>query len=156
MSHSSESRSPESVFRAGDMADLHALMTWVSRACNEAGIDGESAFAVRLAVEEAFTNIMEHGYGGRGGPVSIAFEIDARRVQVVMLDEAAPFDPADAPPADLDAALEDRLPGGLGWHLVHQVMDEVRHQALLKPGNVLTLIKRLPASAPAAQGEGKQ
>ena len=149
------SQSPDGVFRAGEMSDLHALMTWVSRACNDAGIDGESAFAVRLAVEEAFTNVMEHGYGGNGGPVSIAIEFGPGKVQVVMLDEAAPFDPAEAPPADLDAALEDRLPGGLGWHLVHQVMDEVRHQALAR-GNVLTLIKRLPATTPAAQGEGNQ
>lgn len=150
------SRSPDTVFKAGAISDLHALMTWVARACGDAGIDGEAAFAVRLAVEEAFTNVMEHGYGGRGGPVSIAFEADARQVQVVMLDEADAFDPAGAPPADTESALEDRLPGGLGWHLVHQVMDEVRHQPLSGRGNVLTLIKRLPATAPAAQGEGNQ
>ena len=149
------SQSPDGVFRTCGMPDLHALMTWVSRRCNDAGIDGESAFAVRLAVEEAFTNVMEHGYGGNGGPVSIAIEFDPRKVQVVMLDEAAPFDPADAPPADLDATLEDRLPGGLGWHLVHQVMDEVLHRALAR-GNVVTLIKRLPATGAAAQGERNQ
>src|SRR5690606_24989564 len=110
-------------FRATAMADLHGLMAFVDRACEEAGVGGEVAFAVRLAVEEAFTNIMEHGYGGDGGPVTVAIDAGAQGVCVVLRDEAPVFDPLHAPAPDLDAALEEREPGGLGWHLVRQVMD---------------------------------
>ena len=132
------------------MSDLHALAEFVARACAEARVGEEAAFAVRLGVEEAFTNIMEHGYRGKGGPVAVAIEADAHGVRVVLRDEAIAFDPVDAPAADLDAALEEREPGGLGWHLVRQVMDEVHHQPIAPRGNVLTLVKRLPAPAPGA------
>lgn len=140
----------DAVFRATAMADLHALADFIGRACEDARVGEEAAFAVRLAVEEAFTNIMEHGYGGKGGPVAVAVEADAQRVRVVLRDEAIAFDPVDAPAADLDAALEAREPGGLGWHLVRQVMDEVHHQPIAPRGNVLTLVKRLPVAAPGA------
>lgn len=136
-----------SEFRATAMADLHALAAFVDAACAEAGVGEDVAFAVRLAVEEAFTNIMEHGYGGDGGPVTVALDADARRVRVVLRDEAPVFDPLDAPAPDLDAALEEREPGGLGWHLVHLVMDAVEHEPATPRGNVLTLTKRLPAAA---------
>ena len=138
-----------SVFHARAMSDLHALAEFLGRACTEAAVGDDAAFAVRLAVEEAFTNIMEHGYRGNGGPVAVAIDADADRVRVVLRDEAIAFDPVDAPAADLDAALEEREPGGLGWHLVRQVMDEVRHQPVVPRGNMLTLIKRLPGAAAA-------
>ena len=134
-------------FRAAAMADLHALMAFVDRVCDEARVDADAAFAVRLAVEEAFTNIMEHGYRGEGGPVAVSIDAGAQSVRVVLRDEAPAFDPVDAPAPDLDAALEERDPGGLGWHLVRQVMDQVEHQAATPRGNVLTLTKRLPAAA---------
>lgn len=137
------------VFHAHAMSDLHALAEFLGRACAEAAIGDDAAFAVRLAVEEAFTNIMEHGYGGRGGPVDVAIEVDGDSVRVVLRDEAIAFDPMDAPAADPGAALGEREPGGLGWHLVRQVMDEVRHQPVVPLGNVLTLIKRLPGAAAA-------
>jgi anti-sigma regulatory factor (Ser/Thr protein kinase) len=136
------------VFHAHAMADLHALAAFLERACAEAAIGDDAAFSVRLAVEEAFTNIMEHGYGGHGGPVAVALQADSDSVRVVLRDEAIPFDPVDAPAADPGAALEEREPGGLGWHLVHQVMDEVRHQPIAPRGNMLTLVKRLPSAAP--------
>lgn len=137
------------VFHAHAMSDLHALVEFLGRACAKAAIGDDAAFALRLAVEESFTNIMEHGYGGRGGPVAVAIEADADSVRVVLRDEAIAFDPVDAPAADLDATLEEREPGGLGWHLVRQVMDEVRHQPVVPRGNMLTLIKRLPGAAAA-------
>lgn len=138
-------------FRATAMADLHTLTAFVDAACAEAGVGEDVAFAVRLAVEEAFTNIMEHGYGGDGGPVAVAIDAGAHGVRVVIRDEAPAFDPLHAPAPDLDAALEEREPGGLGWHLVRQVMDTVEHEPATPRGNVLTLTKRLPAAAPEHQ-----
>ena len=42
-------------------------------------------------------------------------------------DDARPYDPLqEAPPPDLDSALEDRRVGGLGVYLVKTLMDDVR------------------------------
>lgn len=132
------------VFHASRMDDLPGLMEFVDRACRGAGADDDMQFAVRLAVEEAFSNIIKHGYGGQTGPVAITIDADARRLAVTVVDEAPPFDPADAPPADVEASLDEREGGGLGWHLVHQFMDEVAHSPNGVRGNVLVMVKFFP------------
>ena len=132
-------------FRANAMRDLSALLAFVDRACEAAGPD--VGFAVRLAVEEVFTNMLEHGYGG-DGPGTVAIDVDDARVRVVLEDEAPAFDPGDAPAPDFASDPMEREPGGLGWHLVRQVMDDVRHTARGERGNTITLVKRLPATAP--------
>lgn len=132
-------------FEAARMADLAELTEYVDGECRRAGVGGEAAFAVRLAVEEAFTNIVQHGYAGRPGPVRCTVRGEPDRVVVTLVDEAPAFDPSQAPAPDLESAWDERPEGGLGWHLVHGVMDEVRHEPGPGRGNVLTLVKRLPS-----------
>jgi serine/threonine-protein kinase RsbW len=143
------------VFRANAMADLPALLAFVDAACDALQADGDVRFAVRLAVEEVFTNILEHGYRGNGR-VEIVVDGGAgdgsgrRCVRVRLHDRAPPFDPADAPAPDLDSPLEERDPGGLGWHLVRQLLDALEHRPGVAGGNTYTLVKQLPAPEPGA------
>jgi anti-sigma regulatory factor (Ser/Thr protein kinase) len=72
--------------------------------------------------------------------VDLVLEDGVLRVEIV--DEAAAFDPLARPAPDTDQALEERPIGGLGIHIVKQLMDDVRYR---REGgkNVLTLTKRL-------------
>jgi two-component system, cell cycle response regulator DivK len=124
---------------------LAPLLAFVERACEGAGVDGEAAFALRLAAEEVCSNVIEHGYAGREpGPLRLRFRREPDAVVLVVEDRAREFDPATAPAADLESGWEERQIGGLGWHLVRRTMDEVRHEPLSGGGNRLTLVKRLP------------
>ena len=127
---------------------LAELLAFVQRACERAALDPEVAFDVRLATEEVVTNVIEHGYAGEDppGPVAVRFRRDPGQVVVTVDDLARPFDPATIRPADPTAPLEARRIGGLGWHFVTRVMDEVRHEHRHPRGNRLTLVKRLPSS----------
>ena len=125
---------------------LGELLAFIERACARAGLDPAVAFDVRLATEEAVTNVIEHGYAGTTpGPITLRFLRDPQRVVVTVEDRAAPFDPATIRPVDRSAPLEQRRVGGLGWHFVNQVMDEVRYEHGHTHGNRLTLVKRLSA-----------
>lgn len=135
-----------SVFHASRMADLAGLMEFVDRACRDAGAGEDMQFAVRLAVEEAFSNIIQHGYDGQPGPVAVSIDADARRIAITLVDEAPLFDPADAPEANVEASLDERESGGLGWHLVYQFMDEVAHSPNGVRGNVLVMVKFFPGA----------
>ena len=130
---------------AGNTRLIADLLDFVDRACARAALASDVAFDVRLATEEAVTNVIEHGYAGEEtpGPISLRFRRDAQRVVVTIDDLASPFDPATIRPADPSAPLEKRRIGGLGWHFVTRVMDEVRHELRHPHGNRLTLVKRL-------------
>ena len=124
---------------------LPALLEFIERACAGADLPDDVAFAVRLAAEEACTNVIRHGYRGVApGPVAVGIARDASRVVVTIEDRGPPFDPADAPAPALDAPAEERPLGGLGWHLIRQVMDEVHHAHDARTGNTLILVKRIP------------
>lgn len=124
---------------------LGDLLAFVERACARAALDHDTAFDVRLATEEVVTNVIEHGYAGapEPGPITVRFHHDPRQVVVTIDDLAPPFDPASVRPADPSAPLEQRRIGGLGWHFVTRLMDEVRHEHRHPRGNRLTLVKRL-------------
>ncbi len=125
-------------------ASLGPLLARTDEAAARAGLDTVGASDLRLAVEEACRNVIEHGYPpGAPGPLRLTIVVHADRIVVVVADGARPFDPGDAPEPDLTAAWRQRRIGGLGWHLIRQVMDAVSHEAMPEGGNRLTLVKRL-------------
>jgi len=60
-------------------------------------------------------------------------------------DDGKPFDPLQAPPPDLSLPLERRPIGGLGIHLIRNLMDEVSY-ARVGGRNVLKMVKHLSSS----------
>jgi len=137
----------EEIVREARREHLADLLAFVDRACARAGLDREITFDVRLATEEVVTNVIDHGYVGTSpGPVTVRFRREPAQVIVTVEDLARPFDPTHAPRAIPSAPIEERRIGGLGWHLVSQVMDEVRHEPRSPHGNRLTLVKRIPST----------
>lgn len=119
----------------------------VEQACREAGAQGETLYAVKLAVEEVCLNVVNHGYKGAPGPLSVDLEVDEEKFVVTIVDEAPPFAPEDAPPADTTSSVEDRKIGGYGWFLVKEMMDRLEHSRGDNGGNRLRLTKLRSSSS---------
>jgi serine/threonine-protein kinase RsbW len=131
------------ITREGQVEHLPEILRFVDRACEEAGVEDEAAFALHLAVEEVCTNIIQHGYaGGHQGSIELAFSSTPGGATITITDEAPHFAPEQAPAPDLDSDWEERRIGGLGLYLVYQLMDEVHYEPAPERGNRLTLIKR--------------
>lgn len=113
---------------------------------DEHQIGAEVAYALQLAVEEIAVNIWQHGYRGVADqPLTVIYSREADRVSLTFIDQAEPFNPLqDAPTPDLESELEEREIGGLGIHLISQMMDDVHYQ---RDGNQnrLILVKRVDA-----------
>lgn len=115
---------------------------FVAEAASAAGLDESESNHCQLAVDEACTNIIEHGYGGENrGEIRLTCDPAPGELTITIHDTARPFDPAGVPMPDLTAPLDEMRIGGLGLFFMRQVMDAVEfdHQA---DGNTLTLIKR--------------
>jgi anti-sigma regulatory factor (Ser/Thr protein kinase) len=107
---------------AGDLGELARLAVWIREFCEEHALGEDVDFRLNLALEELFTNAVRHG-GCRGmaDAARIRLQPDGAHILVEYSDRGRPFDPADAPPPDLSAALEERTSGGLGLHFVRQI-----------------------------------
>lgn len=127
--------------RAAELESLSVFRQFISDCCASANVPKEAVFELKLAVDEACTNIIEHGYKGMDpGSIILAVRIESDRVLVHITDFGHVFEPAEAPKPDLEAALEDRPLGGLGLYLIYQTMDNIDYQSS-EDGNTLIFTK---------------
>lgn len=132
----------ESVGFPATLEHLAEIRDLVDRWCRDAGTSRVDCQALVLAVDEACTNVIEHGYAGRGdGALTLGFESTEHQVRVTVGDAGRAFDPDQAPVPDLEAGWEERPIGGLGWHLIRGMVDEIHYRSG-DEGNVLTLVKK--------------
>lgn len=128
--------------------NLAAIRAFVQDACRRAGAEPRAAFDLKLAVDEACANIIEHGYAGRtDGMIAIAWESDGEKIRFALADRGRGFSPDALPPADTTSGWEQRPIGGLGWHLIRQSVDDVDYRPDPDGGNRLVLVKRLRSAA---------
>jgi serine/threonine-protein kinase RsbW len=112
------------------LAEAHALAPDVRR-------------SVTVALDELLANVLSHGATGRDPcSVTVEVELDQERMTVTVTDDGTPFDPFSQDAPDTTLSVEDRPIGGLGLHLVGQLMDKVSYQR--RDGhNVVVLVKEL-------------
>ena len=99
--------------------------------------------SVNVALDELLANALSHGRLGLDPcSVTVEVELDAERVTVIITDDGTPFDPFGRDAPDTTLPLEERQIGGLGIHLVEQLMDHVSYQRR-DDHNVVVLVKQL-------------
>lgn len=86
-------------------------------------------FRMNLVLEEMTLNVMTHGREAGARELEVIVACAGDTVTIEISDDGPLFDPLqDAPVPDTDAALDDRPVGGLGVHLVREMMDEVSYR----------------------------
>ena len=120
-------------------------MSAVAEFCREHALDGSVEFDLNLVLEELFTNSVRHG-GCAGMPDAARVRLRALpdAIEVVYSDRGDAYNPLDAPQPDLAAPLMDRQAGGLGVHLVRQIMSGI-HYRRSDDRNELTMLRRMEA-----------
>ena len=98
---------------------------------------------IALAVDETLANIIRHGYELQDDkPIDVSiwlFQKETKGIRIVIEDEAKQIDPEDIRGRDL----EDIKPGGLGVHIITDVMDECTFEKRDDMGMRVTLMKHL-------------
>lgn len=111
----------------------------------EKGYTQDDAFAVHLALEEAFLNAVKHG--NKMDPskkVTLEYWVDEERVEIRMTDEGGGFDPRSIPDPRVGKNLY--RPEGRGLLLMRAYMDVVEYN---EQGNGLRMVRsrRRPVSS---------
>jgi sigma-B regulation protein RsbU (phosphoserine phosphatase) len=124
--------------RAGELRSIREV---VRRAALGQGCAADCAGDIVMAVDEACQNIIRHAYAGRGdGEIVLEIERAGEELLVSLRDFAPTVDPSRVQPRDL----ADLRPGGLGTHLIREVMDGASF-APAPPGggNLFRMSKRI-------------
>ncbi|MEO0629890.1 MAG: ATP-binding protein [Planctomycetota bacterium] len=126
------------------LAGARELVSGITR---RLGFDDKGSGKIALAVDEALANIIKHGYGqAPDRPIWIKLWAEAAPgvpgVCIVVEDEAPHVDVAQICGRDLD----DVKPGGLGVHIIKEVMDSAEYEKRDPVGMRLTMVKHLNES----------
>jgi serine/threonine-protein kinase RsbW len=126
-----------------ELANLGEIRRFVAEHAEGAGADQDATEDLTLAVNEAATNIMEHGYRGQPGAIEIELRVEGSKLRVYLRDQSPPFDPTHLPDPDISLPLEERPLGGMGIFLIKKLVDEFRYRVIPDGRNELTLGKEL-------------
>ena len=97
----------------------------------------EDAFAVHLALQEAFLNALKHGNKmDAGKQVKIDYVLDSDRIEISMTDEGNGFDPGNIPDPRVGQNLYKT--DGRGLLLIRSYMDVVRFS---ERGNCVHMVR---------------
>ncbi len=126
--------------QAGELEKVNEVF---GRFADTYALPGSVRRSVNVALDELLANEISHGMVERdSGWVTVEVDLDQERVQVTITDDGPQFDPFSQEPPDTTLSIDERAIGGLGIHLVRQLMDEVGYER--RDGhNVVVLVKRL-------------
>jgi sigma-B regulation protein RsbU (phosphoserine phosphatase) len=120
---------------------LRKIRRAVREAVESCGCSAECAADIVTAVDEACQNVIRHAYGDDpGGAIELEIKRCGEDLVVCLQDFAPEVDPKEIKPRDLD----EIRPGGLGTHLIREMMDSAE---FVRPesgrGNLLRMVKRI-------------
>ena len=132
--------------------ELLAIKDFVQRVCDAAGCSSKESASVKLAVDEACSNIIRHAYQGKpSGKISLEMGIGFTDLRIKITDYGKPFDFSGIKDPDLNHYVDIGKKGGLGIWLIKKVMDRVSYKAH-DDRNELVLFYRLSKAPPRESG----
>jgi len=132
---------------------LAEVRSFVEAYARGAELPDEMIESFKIAVDEACTNIIKHAYqGDESYKIDLAVIIDDERFTVRIRDEGKAFKLQGYTRPDIFHLAKGRRAGGLGVHIMRQLMDYVEYHT---SGNVneVTLVKLRNGTSTTRDGD---
>lgn len=140
MKYSTEIRYEKSF--TAEYKNLSKISEFVRKAAERAGFNELEVYELQLAVDEAFSNIIEHAYGGENkSDVDCICYDSPEHMSITLHDWGKSFDPDSIIEPDFSLPLEEIQTRGAGLVLMRNTMDTLEYKFTENDGNYVTMIK---------------
>lgn len=127
---------PKEIIVKSKLSELLTIRSFVEQHAIQFGFSEKEAFQVSLAVDEACSNIIRHGYKlDDDNTIKVEVYNIGKRFIISILDMSLPFDQRTIPSPDMNEYFSKYKHGGLGIHLIRTIMNEIEYIPSTKSGN---------------------
>ncbi len=123
-----------------NLDDLEGIRHHIEACLANLKLDPSKTYDIDLAVTELVTNSLVHGYPEKSGWIGLEIGLAQQGLLVRIRDHAPEFDPTKILPPDLTLPLEKRTLGGMGIHLIRQIVLQMDYRRLPEGMNEITLL----------------
>lgn len=108
---------------------LAEVRDFVAKHAAEFGFKKQDVADIRLAVDEAYTNIIKHAYkNDEQKSVDIELGYNSSQFWISLLDTGDAFDPKKYSKPDVRKKIKEKKRGGVGVYLIKKLMDTVEYR----------------------------
>ena len=128
-----------------DLKEIDRCLAGLEEICERFQIPADIRNAFSVVLDDLLNNVISYAYKDVGEhSIDVLLSTDGQRFIVSVIDEGVEFDPFLSEEPDINGALDERQIGGLGIHLIRNLMDDHFYRRDGKK-NVTTLMKRIEA-----------
>jgi PAS domain S-box-containing protein len=129
------------------LSEIRSVGEALASLAEKGGIPKAVTRKMRLVIDELLNNVVSYAFEDNSEhAIAIEMHLSSDRLDISISDDGKPFNPFEQASPDTNAALEDRDIGGLGIHLVKNIMNKVSYRRT-SGENVVRLTKHLDAEA---------
>lgn len=127
-----------------DTANLAMIRDFVERAARRSPLPPTDLDRLKLAVDEACANVIEHAYGHDATKeLTIRVAFDDAKIEVDVIDSGRSYDPTSHAPKTLEELASLRRDGGMGIRIMRMATDDLSWALNEEGHNRLRLTKRI-------------
>ena len=133
---------PEATVRIeNDLSEIAKVDEKLDDFAEQFGVPPAIAATFHIIFDDLLNNVMSYGFSDEQCHfIDISLELTESSLIVSIADDGVPFNPLAETAPDTTLSIEDRPIGGLGIHIVVNMVDDISYQRTADK-NVLTLTK---------------
>ncbi len=126
-----------------DLREIAKVNQEFQKFAEEHGIPVEVGRKISILFDDLLNNVISYAFPDDDAhEIEIRTELAINRLTVTISDDGIPFNPLGAGTPDTGLPLDKRALGGLGIHLIRNLVDDMSYQRRVER-NVLTLVKHI-------------